>query len=446
MKDTTPVISCRLPPARTLKKRFIFPLFVDDTDSDQEPDQNVEEDDFQTTSMLGTSQTTIEAAQANVLSEGLETLTSHSIPVINGGHAVAGPSTLSQGTTVVIPSSSSSGSSPFSLPWPSPPVIAEPLSPVLNPNPYPFPPWYPESAHFVRQWWPTLPNIPRVSCTVVLLAAHDQLIHRTRFVLAQHYFRVPLDRKEWANGYEQPLTSAEPKDVLTVTTNGVVNSRQNSHLRSQPSFEEIQDDVLMHLWYVSTPFEVMRLDPEDEEDGATAERPRPLVAVDFGHAVWIEYVDIDVDEEEEEEDQGDEDVLEGGMRRTGTVKEEDRWEETSLDTSGNEGPIEATTEASIPGIDQDPKRLRFVTFPPFVEELETAVSSNQKTPTSSSPSTTTHPGNRNLVNGRQPGVVYTLLTPPGLQLSLVETINIDQSQGAIILSDKLGKIWILCYE
>ncbi len=446
MKDTTPVISCRLPPARTLKKRFIFPLSVDDTDSDQEPDQNVEEDDFQMMSMLGTSQTMIEAAQANVPSEGLETLMSLSIPVMNGGHAVAGPSTLSQGTAVVIPSSSSFGSSPSPLPWPSPPVIAEPLLLAQNPNPYPFPPWYPESAHFVRQWWPTLPNIPRVSCTVVLLAAHDQLIHRTRFVLAQHYFRVPLDRKEWGNGYEQPLTSAKPEDVPTVTTNGVLNGKQNSHLRSQPSFEEIQDDGLMNLWYVSTPFEVVRVldGPEDEEDGALTERPRPLVAVDFGHAVWIEYVDIDVDEEEEEEDQGDEDVLEGGMRRTGTVKEEDRWEETSLDTSGNEGPIETTAEASTPGIDQDPKRLRFVTFPPFVEEFETAVSTNHQTPTSSPPSTTTHSGN--LVNGRQPGVVYTLLTPPGLQLGLVETINIDQSQGAIILSDKLGKIWILCYE
>jgi hypothetical protein len=244
------------------------------------------------------------------------------------------------------------------------------------------------------------------------------------------------------------LTSAESKGVLTVTTNGFVNSKQKSHLRSQPSFEEIQDDGLMHLWYVSTPFEIMRVldGPEDEEDGATDGRPRPLVAVDFGHAVWIEYVDIDADEEEEEEDQGDEDVLEGGMRRTGTVKQEDRWEETSLDTSGNEGPIEVTTEASTPSIDQDPKRLRFVTFPPFVEESEIAVSNNQKTPHSSSPSTTSRPGNRNLVNGRQPGVVYTLLTPPGLQLSLVETINIDQSQGAIILSDNLGKIWILCYE
>ena len=66
-----------------------------------------------------------------------------------------------------------------------------------NTNPFPFPPWYPESAHFVRQWWPTLPTIPRLSCTVVLLADHDPVTHRTRYVLAQHYFRVPLSRKEF---------------------------------------------------------------------------------------------------------------------------------------------------------------------------------------------------------------------------------------------------------
>ncbi|KAF8655886.1 hypothetical protein AX16_002871 [Volvariella volvacea WC 439] len=70
--------------------------------------------------------------------------------------------------------------------------------PASHQNPFPFPPWYPESAHFVRQWWPSLPGIPRVSCTVVLLASHDQETHKTKFVLAQHYFRVPLSRMGWA--------------------------------------------------------------------------------------------------------------------------------------------------------------------------------------------------------------------------------------------------------
>src|SRR5258705_8457514 len=39
-KDEAPAISCRLPPARTLKKKFIFPPFLAFTDSDQEQDQD----------------------------------------------------------------------------------------------------------------------------------------------------------------------------------------------------------------------------------------------------------------------------------------------------------------------------------------------------------------------------------------------------------------------
>ena len=62
----------------------------------------------------------------------------------------------------------------------------------------------------------------------------------------------------------------------------------------------------MYLWYVTTPFEVVRvfdaISEEDDEDGGTLDRPRPLVAVDFGHAVWIEYVEGgDVDKGDEGE-------------------------------------------------------------------------------------------------------------------------------------------------
>ncbi|KAJ2917669.1 hypothetical protein MD484_g2738, partial [Candolleomyces efflorescens] len=126
-----------------------------------------------------------------------------------------------------------------------------------NPNPYPIPPWYPESAHFVRQWWPTLVGVPKVSCTVVLLAALEEEVGfagssyfsdsedsdedddddedsdeedeeeygeeygedgddgedgdedreereeredrggKTKFVLVQHYFRVPISHRAW---------------------------------------------------------------------------------------------------------------------------------------------------------------------------------------------------------------------------------------------------------
>jgi hypothetical protein len=189
----------------------------------------------------------------------------------------------------------------------------------------------------------------------------------------------------------------------------------------------------MHLWYVSTPFEVVRVfdGPEEEDDGTLTERPRPLVAVDFGHAVWIEYVDGD-----------DEDIEDGRCDLDGG----DAFE-------GDDNTMETPTGAmpTTPTLaDSDPKRLRFVTFPPFAEDTvttsvsETKISSQYLPPPPSTSSSMSHYPHR--VNSFPRGVVHTLPTPPELQLGLVETINIDQSQGAVILSDKGGKIWILCYE
>jgi len=132
------------------------------------------------------------------------------------------------------------------------------------------------------------------------------------------------------------------------------------------------------LWYVSKLFEVVRVSDApgtiDDEDNLP-ERPRPLIAVDFGHAVWIEYNDVT------------------------TVEHE------------------------------NPRRLRFVTFPPFSEEYEAEVE---------------RPPGRSTYNYE--GEVRTLEIPSELDLGTVETINIDQSQGAVILSDKGGRIFILCYE
>lgn len=207
-------------------------------------------------------------------------------------------------------------------------------------NPFPFPPWYPESAHFVRQWWPALHGMPRVSCTVILMASHDPITHKTRFILAQHYFRVPmLDvDPDWLHFPSKYSTSAA-------------------------SAAKFPDTHLMKLWYVSTPFEIVCVldgpEPDPDED---ADRPRPLIAVDFGHAVWIEY---------------DED----------------------------------------PELDPEAKLLRFVTFPPYDDG-----------------------------DGGSGSEVRTLEIPDELDLDAVETINIDQSQGAVILSVKEGKIFILCYE
>ncbi|KAK0221161.1 hypothetical protein EDD85DRAFT_779563 [Armillaria nabsnona] len=207
-------------------------------------------------------------------------------------------------------------------------------------NPFPFPPWYPESAHFVRQWWPALHGMPRVSCTVILMASHDPITHKTRFILAQHYFRVPM-------------LDVDP-DWLHFPS---------KYSASAASAAKFPDTHLMKLWYVSTPFEIVCVldgpEPDPDED---ADRPRPLIAVDFGHAVWIEY---------------DED----------------------------------------PELDPEAKLLRFVTFPPYDDG-----------------------------DGGSGSEVRTLEIPDELDLDAVETINIDQSQGAVILSVKEGKIFILCYE
>jgi hypothetical protein len=235
------------------------------------------------------------------------------------------------------------------------PQEADPIPPgdSNNPtNPWSDQLWYPESAHFVRQWWPTLPSVPRLSCTVVLLAQHHPQTHVTKYVLAQHYFTVPLDKSG---------TETDPKDVT------------------------------MRMWYVSVPFEVVCVSDQaaDEEEDASEVLPRqrPLLAVDFGHAVWLEHVRAADDEEDE--------------------------------VPYERGQI----------------RLRFVSFPGVRLESEgRAVRSGIGS------------GGGSDGTFEMEGATRTLMIPNELDLHDVETINIDQSQGAVILSVRQGKIFILCYE
>jgi hypothetical protein len=166
----------------------------------------------------------------------------------------------------------------------------------------------------------------------------------TKYVLAQHYFTVPLQT------------------------------------------ESVPDDATMRMWYVSVPFEIVCVS-EQLEDEETLPRQRPLLAVDFGHAVWLEHVRAPDDQEDEE-------PYERGL-----------------------------------------KRLRFVSFPGVCLEGDGhAVRSGI--------------GSRGGPNGtfEMEGAVRTLAIPEELDLHEVETINIDQSQGAVILSVRQGKIFILCYE
>lgn len=309
-------------------------------------------------------------------------------------------------------SSSSSDAEANDLPAPAPAVAAEAAelvgsgvrSPLQNANSFPFPPWYPESAHFVRQWWPTMPTVPRLSCTVVLLADHDLVSHRTRYVLAQHYFKVPLfDVNEETKEETRPLpedastgsssssSSASGSGSAAGSAGGSASSSSSGHSTTDATAISVTtraekgSDSMMKIWYVSQPFEVVcvldGVDDDAEDGGAQSERPRPLMAVDFGHAVWVEYVDMEVKE----------------------------------------------------GDESDPKRLRFVSFPPVAGERDGLYDAE---------------GSRWEKQAERDveGVVRTLDIPEDLELDSVETINIDQSQGAVIISVREGKIFILCYE
>ncbi|CDO77594.1 hypothetical protein BN946_scf184936.g19 [Trametes cinnabarina] len=268
---------------------------------------------------------------------------------------------------------------------------------VSDLNPFPYPPWYPESAHFVRQWWPTLATVPRLSCTVVLLADHEPQTHRTRYVLAQHYFRVPLvdpDELEDLPGQAaKAATLAHANGSAVTLETGASSSSPASPALSSESGEwsiaatperfptriRRVESSMMRLWYVSEPFEVVcvldGIDDELDPDGSH-DRPRPLMAVDFGHAVWIEF-------------------------------------------------------AYPPEDERDEKRLRFVTFPPVTSDRDEMAYYGACAGSAAE---------------SLEGIVRTLEVPDELDLDKVETINIDQSQGAIIISVQDGKIFILCYE
>ncbi|TFY55137.1 hypothetical protein EVJ58_g8435 [Rhodofomes roseus] len=268
-------------------------------------------------------------------------------------------------------SSSSSSSSEEDQPARTEEVLETgPRTPSQNPNPFPFPPWYPESAHFVRQWWPTMPTIPRLSCTVVLLAEHDMESHRTRYVLAQHYFKVPLfdrsddskanpplaaDEADSGSGSGSGSSSASGSGSGSTSSSSSGHSTADSTTITVSSSADERADSMMKIWYVSQPFEVVCV-----LDGV------------------------------------DDDAEDGGRR-------------------------------------ERPEALRFVSFPPVMGERDGLYDAEGKRWEKQT--------ERDLE-----GVVRTLDIPDDLDLDSVETINIDQSQGAVIISVREGKIFILCYE
>lgn len=177
------------------------------------------------------------------------------------------------------------------------------------------------------------------------MVAQDPETHQARYAFAQHYFKVPFNNEE-----ADESTSGKNTDATVERT-------------SSP--KDPLDPFMMKMWYVSTPFEVVAVSEATEDE--PQDRARPLVAVDFGHAAWIEYRDAF--------------RLQGG---------------------------------------REEKCLRFVTFPPMgsVADIDGELTE---------------------------GVVRTLEVPDEVDLETIETINIDQSQGAIILSSTEGKIYFLFY-
>ncbi|KAG7091429.1 hypothetical protein E1B28_010465 [Marasmius oreades] len=657
--DSMPVISGRLRPWESIVKRFKFsqPPNLDKTALVRSHHTAAPtSDSMQEVIFVNESEVVGSAVEPGVdtQSETIPPDSASSSTSVEAGHHFtnSSPSALSAPTVLESLSHLFWGSTYNQTTTPPPPTSSVDTSTI---NPFPFPPWYPESAHFVRQWWPSLPafvnshahykrrdrdddgsdddsytryssphsisrshssfgvnagsssgdmsglsgalsptfgpgGVPRVSCTVVLLASHDQLTHRTKFILMQHYFRVPMRGVDWvelrqrgrrlpglaaaaaaaaataAMGTGAPTTSVDlglgdgifsvnnnnntntgtnggpvnghttngvadanddgspsasggntpvvppPVPATTTTTGGGLGfagndadfrnvplelymideppdgsvvmeaynrdrllagldtppssavptaedepghsssrrrKRRGSAKGKEKEVEEEEDP--MNIWYVAEPFEVVCVldspTSDDEEDndvpdgdgpgsdddgddngvgpggpggfgagvgGALGEneggheRPRPLVAVDFGHAVWIEYVP-------DEEQPHHEGKRAGHEHEVGNEENEPVFNWTTVRHERASNGI---------GSESDPKRLRFVTFPPYVDIYD---------------------HDREIIQQTM-GEVRTLEVPPELDLNNVETINIDQSQGAVILSVKSGQIFILCYE
>lgn len=217
-------------------------------------------------------------------------------------------------------------------------------------NKHPFEDYQVQSSHFVRQWWPTLPhihNIRRRSCTIVLLTmrvpeglqalpdAPPPGVHL--FTIAQHYFSIPLQREQLRWWYvrepfeivcvphvtigedigdledELELVQgpiAEENENMGALANllqaadGLVNNVAN-YLYGGNVNEEIDalnengaaadDEAYVHVH--AHEHEHGDADPADDLDELSASvHIIPLIAVDFGCAVWLEYVAFGSDE------------------------------------------------------------------------------------------------------------------------------------------------------
>ena len=216
------------------------------------------------------------------------------------------------------------------------------------------------------------------------------------FIIAQHYFDVPVSggKVVTQDQYQRQRQTQLQADGILPAQNGAANNGHADPNQQASTDEDEASSALLNqdpaagegkpiakMWFVSNTFEAVCSVEEDEEneDGETVPgKCRPLVAIDFGHATWMEYV-----------------------------------------------PQPDGTKA---------KKLRFVSFPPVVMD-ENGVTRPRKG----------EEGTFGLENETE-GRVKTLPLPDELDIDKVETINLDQSQGAILLSVEGGKVFILCYD
>lgn len=131
----------------------------------------------------------------------------------------------------------------------------------LLPWSYQAPKWYPDSVHYVRQWWPSLPGVQSL-CNAVTLVMAEEVQGPLRFVLTQHYFEAGLPGADH------------------VTSEGVPGTLRKNYPMS----------------YVSIPFAIACTIMRNEQSGDDGDDDDsdytlvPLIATDFGHAVWIEHI------------------------------------------------------------------------------------------------------------------------------------------------------------
>ncbi|KAI5116125.1 hypothetical protein M0805_004505 [Coniferiporia weirii] len=214
-----------------------------------------------------------------------------------------------------------------------PPIVPPPYS-VAQPfivNRHPYSEYMIQSSHFVRQWWPTLPHvntIQRRSCTILLLTMHvpeqpGAILPNNPppgthlFTIAQHYFSIPLRTEQLRWWYIR-----EPFEIVCspqIIQGQVGQEAQGNAVAAADPVIEGAAELLGAMaaaaaGIVDVDVDVDATAANDIADQVPALAPvpaaqpeeqfidfgnlhiAPLIAVDFGCAVWLEYVQFGSDE------------------------------------------------------------------------------------------------------------------------------------------------------